>query len=120
METLAVIGAYVTLAGSLFILFAAIGLVRMPDIYNRIQAGAKATTLGTILSLLGIGLITPGWMLKLLLIIVFILITNPLSSHVLGRAAHYIKTPLSGKTATDHLEEDQKAETKSTEKGGRQ
>jgi multicomponent Na+:H+ antiporter subunit G len=107
MEYLKIIGAIITLGGSLFILFAAIGLLRMPDIYNRIQAGTKASTLGSILTLLGIGLIHPDWLLKILLLIVFILISNPVSSHVLGRVAHYIKVPLSSRTVVDELKEDE-------------
>lgn len=106
MEYLKIIGAVFTLIGSLFILFAAIGILRMPDVYNRIQAGTKATTLGSIMTLLGIGLIHPDWLLKLGLLIVFVLISNPVSSHVMGRAAHYAKVPLTDKTQLDKLEED--------------
>ncbi len=107
MEYLKITGAIITLLGSLFILFAGIGLLRMPDIYNRIQAGTKATTLGSMLTLLGIGLIHPAWLLKIAVLIIFILISNPVSSHVLGRAAHYIKVPLSSRTVLDKLDEDE-------------
>lgn len=107
MEILEITGAILSLIGSLFILFAAIGLIRMPDVFNRIQAGTKATTLGAMLSLLGIGLIHPEWLLKIGVLIVFVLISNPVSSHVLGRAAHFIKVPMSPKTVTDQLEEDE-------------
>ncbi|MEN8224694.1 MAG: monovalent cation/H(+) antiporter subunit G [Bacteroidota bacterium] len=106
MEYLEIAGAIVSLIGAFFILFASIGLLRMPDVYNRIQAGTKASTLGSILGLLGIGMIHPDWMLKIILLIVFVLISNPVSSHVLGRVAHYIKTPLSDLTVLDKLEED--------------
>lgn len=87
MNYLSIAGAFVTLAGSAFILFAAIGLVRMPDLYTRIQTGTKASTLGTILVLAGLAMIHPEWALKLVLLIVFVAITNPVSSHVLARAA---------------------------------
>ena len=107
MEYIKLVGAVITLTGSLFILFAAIGLLRMPDVYNRIQAGTKASTLGTILTLLSIGLIHTDWLLKLLLLVIFVLISNPVSSHILGRAAHYIKVPISDKTSIDQLEEDE-------------
>lgn len=60
----------------------------MPDVYNRIQAGTKATTLGTLLVLLGAALIAPAWSVKLLLIMLFLMFTNPLSSQVLARATH--------------------------------
>ena len=103
METLKIIGAFVTLAGAMFILFAAIGLLRMPDIYNRIQAGTKASTLGSMMTLLGIGLYHPEWLPKIVLLMVFVLISNPVSSHVLGRAAHYAGIPLSKRTHLDML-----------------
>lgn len=103
MEALQIVGALITLVGALFILFAAIGLLRMPDIYNRIQAGTKASTLGSIMTLLGIGLYHPEWLLKIILLIIFVLISNPVSSHVLGRAAHFAGVPPTKKTHVDDL-----------------
>jgi multicomponent Na+:H+ antiporter subunit G len=82
------VGGLLLVAGTSFLLLGAIGLVRMPDIYNRIQAGTKATTLGTLLTLFGVAFLEPAWALKLFLIGVFLLFTNPLSSQVLARAAH--------------------------------
>ena len=55
-EILKMAGALVTLVGSLFLFLGALGIVRMPDLYNRMQAGTKATTLGTILTLIGLGI----------------------------------------------------------------
>lgn len=101
--TMELIGAIVTLIGSLVLLIAAIGLVRMPDIYNRLQVGTKATTLGTILSLFGLLLILPGWWGKLILLIFFIMMTNPISSHVLARASYFIKVPFTKNTVVDKL-----------------
>ncbi len=83
-----VIGGLLLVAGTSFLLLGSLGLVRMPDIYNRIQAGTKATTLGTLLTLLGIAFFQPAWSLKLLLIGIFLIFTNPLSSQILARAAH--------------------------------
>lgn len=82
------IGSLVILAGAIFLLLAAIGVVRMPDSYNRIQTGTKATTLGLILVLGGIAIYHPGWIWKLILLIYFVLLSNPASSHALARAAH--------------------------------
>ena len=101
-----IIGASLLLAGTLFLLLGGVGLVRMPDVYNRIQAGTKATTLGTLLSLVGVAFLHPEWSLKLLLIGVFLLFTNPLSSQVLARAAHRIGIRKTEATRIDHLEED--------------
>jgi multicomponent Na+:H+ antiporter subunit G len=99
-------GGLLLLGGAAFLLFGGLGLVRMPDIYNRIQAGTKATTLGTLLSLTGVACLHPEWGLKLLLIGVFLLFTNPLSSQVLARAAHRIGAKQAPQTVVDQLEED--------------
>ncbi|MFH2096859.1 MAG: monovalent cation/H(+) antiporter subunit G [Bacteroidota bacterium] len=106
MEILQIIGAVLTLTGSIFLLLGAVGLVRMPDVFNRIQAGTKASTLGTILSLAGIAFLMPLWVGKLVILVVFVLITNPVSSHVLARAAHFSGIKLTDKTVSDQLEED--------------
>lgn len=95
METLAVIGGFAAVIGSLFLLLASIGVIRMPDTYNRMQTGTKATTLGSMLFFLGLGLASPAWWGKLASLIIFIFITNPLSSHVLVRALHFTgKSPI--------------------------
>jgi len=116
MDTLlALLGGVLLVAGAAFLLLGGLGLVRMPDVFNRIQAGTKATTLGTLLSLAGIACLQPDWALKLLLIGLFILFTNPLSSHVLARAAHRSgadKSPLTGVDllAKDRLAEEQRGD----------
>jgi multicomponent Na+:H+ antiporter subunit G len=99
-------GGLLLVAGTAFLLLGGLGLVRMPDIYNRIQAGTKATTLGTLLSLAGAACLHPEWGLKLLLIGLFLLFTNPLSSQVLARAAHRRGSIKSPATVVDRLEED--------------
>ena len=113
MEIIKIIGAVITLIGSIFIFLGSLGLVRMPDFYNRIQAGTKASTLGTMLTLLGIGLIHLNWIGKVIILILFILMTNPLSSHVIARAAHNIKVKLTDKTVIDKLNKEQNKDKKS-------
>ena len=102
-----ILGGLLLLGGTLFLLLGGLGLVRMPDAYNRIQAGTKATTLGTLLSLAGVACLQPEWALKLLLIGVFLLFTNPLSSQVLARAAHRGGAPKAESTTVDRLQDDQ-------------
>ena len=101
-----IIGGLLLVAGAAFLLLGGLGLVRMPDVFNRIQAGTKATTLGTLLTLSGVACLQPEWALKLLLIGLFILFTNPISSQVLARAAHRSGAKKSPLTAVDRLEED--------------
>ena len=98
------IGSLVILVGTLFLLLAAIGIVRMPDAYNRIQAGTKATTLGLILVLTGLAIYHPGWIWKLIVLIYFVLLSNPTSSHALARAAHRRGICITDATVIDQLE----------------
>ncbi len=105
-----ILGAVLLVFGAAFLLFGSVGLLRMPDVFNRIQAGTKATTLGTMLTLAGAACLQPAWGWKLLLIGVFLIFTNPLSAQVLARAAHRRgaeKTPL---TIVDRLAEDHEGE----------
>jgi multicomponent Na+:H+ antiporter subunit G len=97
------IGSILVLLGAIFHFSAGLGMLRMPDAYTRMQAGTKATTLGTTLVLLGLAIYHPGWGLKLLIIVFFVLMTNPISSHALARAAHGIRIPMAGKTGIDAL-----------------
>jgi len=75
------------LIGGVFIALGSLGLIRMPDVYNRLQAGTKSATLGTIAILVGIGFHHPDWWAKLLVIAGFVLFTNPVGSSTIARAA---------------------------------
>ena len=105
---MSMLGAIIILIGAFFLLLAAIGLFRMPDIYNRIQTGTKASTLGTILFLIGMSIsyIEYTYITKIIILILFIIFTNPISSHALARAAHFMGIPLTKKTIKDCLAED--------------
>lgn len=83
-----IVGIILMLAGLFFFWVSALGLIRMPDFFTRMHAGTKATTLASLLMLAGLACYKPEWTLKLVILAVFILITNPLSSSVLARAAH--------------------------------
>jgi multicomponent Na+:H+ antiporter subunit G len=74
--------------GAMAFLVSAVGLVRMPDVYTRMHVGTKTTTIGTLLVIFGIIFIEPSWAMKLILLAIFIFLTNPLSSSVVARAAH--------------------------------
>ncbi|MEA3315252.1 MAG: monovalent cation/H(+) antiporter subunit G [Campylobacterota bacterium] len=78
------LGYIIIFLGSCFLLLSSIGLFRMPDTFSKIHAGTKSTTLGTILVVLGCIFLEPSLWLKLSLLIVFILLTNPLSSSILA------------------------------------
>jgi multicomponent Na+:H+ antiporter subunit G len=104
------IGSILVLFGAIFHFSAGLGMLRMPDTYTRIQAGTKATTLGNTLILLGLAFYHPGWSLKLLIVIYFVLMTNPISSHALARAAHTIGVPMTDATVVDALRDAERAE----------
>jgi len=112
MEILQIIGASIVILGSLILLVAAIGLHRMPDAYNRIQVGTKASTLSVMLIMIGLSMVFPAWFGKFFTILLFVMLTNPISSNVLMRASHKIGEPLSSKTVIDQLKEDEETEKK--------
>ena len=91
MNILEIFGWFFIVTGSLFLYLGALGIYRMPDVFNRLQAGTKASTLGAMATILGVGLLEPGWILKTLIIIIFIAYSNPISSHALARAIYKIK-----------------------------
>jgi multicomponent Na+:H+ antiporter subunit G len=77
----------------------------MPDVYNRLQAGTKCTTLGAFLTIIGVGLMNPDWFFKTLVIASFVLATNPISNHALGRAARKVGVPLCDKSVVDKTQD---------------
>jgi multicomponent Na+:H+ antiporter subunit G len=99
------IGSLFMLGGSIFLFSAGLGVLRMPDTYNRIQTGTKATTLGTILILIGLAFLHPAWTFKLIILVFFVMLTNPVSSHALARAAHAIGTAEAESTVIDVLDD---------------
>ena len=99
-----IIGNLLLIIGALFLFSAGLGVLRMPDTYNRIQTGTKATTLGTILVLVGLAFLHPAWTLKLIILIFFVMLTNPVSSHALARAAHTIGIHEASETVVDKLD----------------
>jgi multicomponent Na+:H+ antiporter subunit G len=96
-------GSLFVLAGALFLFLGALGLVRMPDLYNRMQAGTKTSTLGSILFLAGLIFFEPHWWGKLTLLILLLMLTNPVSSHALARAAHKRGVRLTRRSVRDDL-----------------
>ncbi len=96
------------IAGITFDLFGCIGLVRLPDVYNRLQASAKCVTLGTCGILFGVFIKfgPAGGGLKALVCIIFILLTSPVAAHALARAAHRAGIKPCEKTICDEYAND--------------
>lgn len=75
--------------GAFFILVAAIGIIRLPDLMTRIHAATKATSFGLLLILFGIGLYFGSFaiIVKTILLVCFIYLTAPLAASVVARTA---------------------------------
>ncbi len=89
--------------GIFFTFTGALGVLRFPDVYNRIHAATKAGTLG-LLSLIVSGLLTFGLdtvTIKALAIMVFLMLTTPVAGHVLARAAYRTGVVLTDRTLHD-------------------
>lgn len=86
---MSVAGTAMMAVGLVFIALAALGLLRLPDFYTRMHAVSKMDTLGVALVLAGLALHDGATIvsLKLVLILVFISMANPVSAHVLTRSA---------------------------------
>ncbi|MBA7666466.1 Na(+)/H(+) antiporter subunit G [subsurface metagenome] len=96
-----VFGIIITAIGTIFLFLGGLGVFRFPDVYNRLQAGTKCTTLGAFLTIIGVGITQPDWLPKTLVIALFILITNPISNHALGRASRKSGVSLCDKSVVD-------------------
>ena len=104
-----IVGLALIVIGVLFDISGCVGLVRLPDVYNRIQASTKCVVLGTTLILLGavVWLGTVHAIVKGLICILFILITSSTAAHALARAAHRSGVPLARRGVVDRYAEDQ-------------
>jgi len=106
------IGLTLIVIGVLFDIVGCIGLVRLPDVYNRIQASTKCVVLGTTLILIGsvVLLASLSATVKGLIIIIFILITSATAAHALARAAHRSGVSLCDQSVVDHYADDMQAD----------
>ncbi len=84
------VGLVMISIGVVYDLFACIGLIRMPDIYTRLQTSTKAVTVGTCFILLGIAVFFgfSSIAAKAMLCMFFVLVTNPTAAHAIARGAH--------------------------------
>ncbi|MEX0884550.1 MAG: monovalent cation/H(+) antiporter subunit G [Cyclobacteriaceae bacterium] len=91
--------------GALFILLAAIGVVRMPDLYLRISVTTKAATLGIglILGASAVYFNDNAITSRVLAIILFMLLTAPVGAHMIGRASYFTGVKLWNKSKIDDL-----------------
>jgi multicomponent Na+:H+ antiporter subunit G len=104
-----IITAFFILVGTTISLLAAIGLVRLPDVYTRSHAASKSSTLGVLCVLIGTllyFLISDGYFsIRLILGIFFVFLTAPVAAHVICRAAYRNQAPVADTMVEDELKE---------------
>lgn len=100
-----VLTSILLLLGGGFCLLGAVGMVRMPDIFTRLQAATKTGTLGVgfIMLATAIHFQDLGVSVRSLLVILFLFLTAPIAAHVIARAAYFVASPLWSRTAVDEL-----------------
>ena len=102
------IGAALVGLGVAFDVVGCLGLLRLPDVYSRMQAATKCVALGTLLIVAGAVLMagSSAVLAKGALCLIFLVLTSPTGSHALARAAHRSGTPLWEGSLLDRLAED--------------
>jgi multicomponent Na+:H+ antiporter subunit G len=103
-----VVTAILWLGGSGFALLAAIGVLRMPDVFTRMQASTKASTFGLGCLLLGTAVHMGdfGSFIRVSSIAAFVLLTTPVAGHVIARASYFADVPLWKGTVLDERRRD--------------
>lgn len=100
-----ILSGIILLLGAFFVLVAAVGLVRLPDLLMRMHATTKAGTLGAGLILLSVA-VTYAEVAIISMVtstIIFIILTAPVAAHMIGRAAYYVGIELWQGTIVDEL-----------------
>jgi multicomponent Na+:H+ antiporter subunit G len=93
------------LVGAMFIFIAALGAFRFPDLFTRMHAVSKATTLGLGCMLIGVGIAFPeaSVIAKIVAVVLFIFLTTPVATHMIARAAYLNRIPQWKGTVVDEL-----------------
>lgn len=97
--------AVLLILGASFLLLAAVGIARMPDLFSRMQTAAKAATLGAGCIVLAAALHfgDSGVTVRVLLVTAFLFLTAPIAAHVIARAAYFVGVPLWEGAIVDEL-----------------
>ncbi len=99
------VSALLLLIGATFMLLAAVGVARMPDLLTRMQTATKASTLGIGCLLLAVAVHFSQLSIitRALATIAFVFLTAPVAAHMIGRAAYFVGVPLWEGTVCDEL-----------------
>ena len=98
----------IILVGAAFTVIAALGIIRLPDLYSRSHAASKAGTLGSGLALLAMALQADdaATVTRAIAGVVFFLLTAPVAAHLLARAAYCAGYDLWAESVIDEMPED--------------
>lgn len=98
-------GSIVLLLGASFSLIAAVGVLRLPNLYTRMHAASKAGAVGGGLILLAVALVCfdAGVALRAVIGVIFLLLTTPVAAHLLARASYHITDQSSTNMVIDDL-----------------
>jgi len=93
------------IGGTFFVAIAALGLLRLPDLFNRMHAAAKSGTLGIALLMVATALhfATMDVAICSMLVLVFFFLTVPIASHLIGRSAYFSGVSLWSGSVADEL-----------------
>jgi multicomponent Na+:H+ antiporter subunit G len=99
--------------GSLFMLLAAVGVLRLPDLFTRMQASTKSSSLGVACILLAVAVHFGrlGVTTQAVLVVAFFFLTTPVAAHMIARAAYVSGVPLWEKTVMNDLQGRYNAQT---------
>jgi multicomponent Na+:H+ antiporter subunit G len=105
IDAINIVAAAGIVAGSVFGLLASIGIVRFPDLFTRLHAAAKAGVVGAGFILLALALVSfdGAVILRALIAILFLLLTTPISAHLLARASYMSGVKPGDLTKTDEI-----------------
>ncbi len=105
--------------GSLFMLVAAIGVVKLSDVYMRMHAITKAASLGAILMLAAVFLWHPQWIvgIEAFMVVIFVIFTAPIGTHMIARVAHRMDVPKGEGYIMDELQDELDRQEKEGEEG---
>jgi len=101
------------LTGASFMILAAVGILRLPDLPTRMHASTKAGAMGAMMIMASVAVYFADIVVfaRALAIVIFILITAPIAAHVIGRAGYFLGTPLWDGTVKDELRDNYDEET---------
>ncbi|MCP8897052.1 monovalent cation/H(+) antiporter subunit G [Shinella daejeonensis] len=102
---LALLVAAMLVAGGIFTFLAALGLLRLPDVYTRMHAASKAGTVGSGLMLLAAGIHSLDIVVfaRAIAGFVFFILTAPIAAHLVAKAAHEAGYRLTRFTVLDEM-----------------